>query len=123
MNGRIFNKRLLAVFHDLAMIPVAWLGAYWLRFNLGAIPADKLSSALNNLAIVVLIQVVIFRYFGLYRGVWRFASIPDLIRIGKAVVVGMAFSAVAIFLFTRMKGVPRSVFPLYGLLLTALLGG
>ena len=105
------------------MIPVAWFGAYWLRFNLGPIPADQLNTALYNLAIVVVIQVVVFRYFGLYRGVWRFASIPDLIRIGKAVLVGMAFSAVAIFLITRMEGVPRSVFPLYGLLLTALLGG
>jgi len=123
MKRKIFGNRLLAIFHDLAMIPVAWFGAYWLRFNLGPIPADQLNTALYNLAIVVVIQVVVFRYFGLYHGVWRFASIPDLIRIGKAVLVGMAFSAVAIFLITRMEGVPRSVFPLYGLLLTALLGG
>ena len=123
MKRRLFSNRFLAIFHDIAMIPVAWFGAYWLRFNLGPIPVDHLTSALYDLGIVVVIQVVVFHYFGLYRGVWRFASIPDLIRIGKAVLVGMAFSAVAIFLTTRMEGVPRSVFPLYGLLLTALLGG
>ncbi len=122
MKRKIVDNRLLAIFHDLAMIPVAWLGAYWLRFNLGPIPHDHMSSALYSLIIVIVVQVVVFRYFGLYRGVWRFASIPDLIRIGKAVLVGMAFSAVTIFLITRMEGVPRSVFPLYGLLLTALLG-
>ena len=104
------------------MIPVAWIGAYWLRFNLESIPADHLHAALQCLAIVTIIQAVAFHYYGLYRGVWRFASIPDLIRIGKAVLVGMAFSAVAIFLVTRMEGVPRSVFPLYGLLLMTLLG-
>jgi len=123
MRRKLVSKRFLAISHDLAMIPVAWLGAYWLRFNLGPIPHDFLTSALYNLAIVVVIQVAVFRHFGLYRGVWRFASMPDLIRIGKAVLVGMAFSAVSIFLITRMEGVPRSVFPLYGLLLTTLLGG
>jgi FlaA1/EpsC-like NDP-sugar epimerase len=123
MHKKIINNRSLAIFHDLAMIPVAWLGAYWLRFNLGVIPGEHLSVAIQMLAIVVVTQAFVFRYFGLYRGVWRFASLPDLIRIAKAVLVGMAFSAVAIFLVTRMEAVPRSIFPLYGLLLIALLGG
>lgn len=123
MRKVIIGNRLLAILHDLAMVPVAWLGAYWLRFNLGVIPDDYFTSALQNLLIVMVIQMVVFRYFGLYRGVWRFASIPDLIRIGKAVLVGAAFTAVSIFLLTRMEGVPRSVFPLYCLLLVALLGG
>lgn len=108
--------------HDLVMIPVAWLGAYWLRFNLGAIPENYLQGALDSLLVVVLIQGLVFRYFGLYRGVWRFASMPDLLRISKAVVVGMAFSATLLFLIARMDAVPRSVFPLYGLLLISLLG-
>ena len=63
------------------MIPLAWIGAYWLRFNLGVIPEYYLESALENLLIVLVLQGVVFRYFGLYRGVWRFASLPDLIRI------------------------------------------
>ena len=116
-------NRILAIVFDLAMIAVAWLGAYSLRFNLGVIPASHLSSALEGLIVVAVIQAIAFRYYGLYRGVWRFASIPDLIRISKAVLVGMAFSAVAVFLLTRMQGIPRSVFPLYGILLMSLLGG
>ena len=118
----ISNRR-LAILHDLFMIPVAWIGAYWLRFNLGVIPEYYLDSALENMLIVLILQGVVFRYFGLYRGVWRFASLPDLIRIAKAVMVGIAFSATIIFITTRMDGVPRSVFPLYSLLLIALLGG
>lgn len=116
------GNRYLAILHDLAMIPTAWFGAYWLRYNLGAIPMDNLAIAFDSLAIVAIVQALSFRYFGLYRGVWRFASIPDLIRIGRAVLIGMAFSAMALFLFTRMDGIPRSVFPLYGLLLFSLLG-
>jgi FlaA1/EpsC-like NDP-sugar epimerase len=120
---KTFGNRLLAIAHDLVTVPVAWFGAYWLRFNLGIIPADMLSAAIANLSIVLVVQAVAFHYFGLYRGVWRFASLPDMIRIGKAVLVGTAFSMVAISFFIGMEGVPRSVFPLYALLLAVLLGG
>ena len=109
--------------HDLIMIPVAWLGAYWLRFNLSEIPSPYLDQALTVLPIVVILQGAVFWYLGLYRGVWRFASIPDLIRIMKATIVGVGILAVAIFLLTRMQDIPRSVFPLYtGLLVIALSG-
>jgi len=102
---------------------MAWFGAYWLRFNLGVIPADALEAAWTALVALLIVQGAAFRYFGLYRGVWRFASLPDLIRIGKAVLVGTAGTVVTLFLLTRMQGVPRAVFPLYGLLLMVLLGG
>ncbi len=69
MINKLINNRSLAIFHDLAMIPVAWFGAYWLRFNLGEIPGEHLSAATGMLAIVVVIQAIAFRYFGLYRGV------------------------------------------------------
>ena len=57
------------------MIPVAWIGAYWLRFNIGAIPDHYFHAALQALVMVTIIQAIAFRYFGLYRGVWRFASL------------------------------------------------
>ncbi len=117
------RNRSAAAVHDLAMIPVAWLGAYWLRFNLDSIPEPYMNQALLMLPVVVLIHASVFLYFGLYRGVWRFASVPDLLRIGKAVVIATAISAVAIFMLTRMDFVPRSVIPLSALLLVFLLGG
>ena len=109
--------------HDLVMVLLAWLGAYWLRFNLGEVPEPFWSAGLRVLPAVIVIQGVIFRVFGLYRGVWRFASIPDLLRIGKAVALGMVVIAVGVFLFNRSVAIPRSVFPLYlGLLLLFLCG-
>jgi FlaA1/EpsC-like NDP-sugar epimerase len=123
---RIFpylRHRLAAVVHDLVMIPVAWLGAYLLRFNLGSISKEYLDAALVSLPVILVIQGTAFWYFGLYRGVWRFASLPDLVRIVKAVGVGVVVGALGLFLLTRMDHVPRSIFPLYGLLLLVLLGG
>ena len=85
--------------HDLLMIPIAWIGAYWLRFNLGNIPDYALDAALNSLVIVVFVQAIIFRIFGLYRGVWRFASIPDFLRITKAIASGVLVISILLFFY------------------------
>ncbi len=120
---RLFRSRLAAFTHDLLMVPVAWFGAYWLRFNLDSIPEGFFHQALVLLPVVWVAQGGMFWYFGLYRGIWRFASIPDLMRIIKAVTAGVVIAATASFILTRLESVPRSVFFLEGILLVLLLGG
>ncbi len=118
-----FFNREAAILHDLLMIPLAWFLSYWLRFNLGTIPPELQAFALKYLFVLVPLQAAVFWMFGLYRGIWRFASIPDLVRILKSTLVGLLLSMTAIFVFTRLQGVPRSVPVLYGLLLVILLSG
>ncbi len=120
---KALRSRTAAMTHDFLTIPVAWLGAYWLRFNLESIPESYWLTALTVLPVALIVQGASFWGFGLYRGIWRFASVPDLIRITKAVAAGVAGTAVAIFLLTRLQGVPRSVFVLDAVLLVLLLGG
>jgi FlaA1/EpsC-like NDP-sugar epimerase len=117
------RSRTAAFIHDLITVPVAWLLAYWLRFNLGEIPDPYLERALIALPLVMLLQGGVFWLFGLYRGVWRFASLPDLMRIAKAVLAGTALVFFVLFVFNRMEGVPRSVPVLYLVLQTILLAG
>lgn len=122
ISGLLLN-RWAAVLHDLLMIPVAWLFSYWLRFNLSNISPEYIDAAFYYLVVIIPIQATAFWIFGLYRGVWRFASIPDLLRIFKSVIVGIAITVMAIFLLYRMEGLPRSVPIFYGMLLIFLLGG
>ena len=68
------HKRLIAILYDLLVVPIAWLGAYWLRFNLDQIPKESLQIGLHLLPIVLLIQSLAYWYVGLYRGIWRFSS-------------------------------------------------
>ncbi len=117
------RSRTAALLHDLAMIPAAWMLAYWLRFNLYAIPQPYLDGALEALPWVILIQGAVYWLFGLYRGVWRFASLPDLVRITNAAVAGTALVVVALFILNRSALVPRSVPVLYFGLQLALLAG
>ena len=107
--------------HDLAVVPIAWLGAFWLQFDFGSIPAHFFDQALRLLPVVVIVQGSVLVYFGLHRGVWRFASLPDLVRILKAVVVGTSLCVSAAFLVTRLTYVPRPAFVLFALLLVFLL--
>ncbi len=118
----VFN-RWAAVAHDLLMIPVAWFLGYWLRFNLHEIPGYYLDSALKYLLFILPIQAAVFWFFGLYRGVWRFASIPDLVRILKSTGMGLVICMLVLFVLYRLEWVPRSVPFLYGMLLVVMLSG
>jgi FlaA1/EpsC-like NDP-sugar epimerase len=118
-----FRSRAAVFTHDLLMVPIAWFGAYWLRFNLDVIPEGFIHQALVLFPVIWMAQGGMFWYFGLYRGIWRFASIPDLTRIIKAVAAGVVVAAMASFILTRLQSVPRSVFILDGILLVLLLGG
>lgn len=113
----------VALAHDMFMVPVAWFFALWSRFNFETVPSHHLHTAELWLPLVMALQVSAFAYFGLYRGHWRFASMPDLMRIIKAVAVGGLASMAVIFMFTRLEGMPRSLFPLYMIFLVFLLGG
>ena len=115
------RPRLIIFIHDLLMVAVAWLGAYWLRFNLDTIPDFYFNTAVSLLPLVIFCQALVFYYFGLYRGVWRFSSVPDFIRIGKSVFAGVFIISVSLFLFNRLHGVPRAVIPLYAFLILFLL--
>lgn len=117
------RSRSAAFIHDLVMLPVAWMLAFWLRFNLGDIPAEQMNVALMALPILMLAQGTLNWLLGLYRGVWRFASLPDLMRISKAVITGTGLTFFLLFVFNRLDAVPRSVPPLYLLLQLALLAG
>lgn len=122
MLSRFNSRTLLAFLHDLTAAGLAWLGAYWLRFNL-SIPTELLPSALHTLAWVVPLQALAFWRFGLYRGIWRFASLPDLRRILFAIGVAALLIPLALFMFQIKATVPRSVLVLDPILLLLIMGG
>jgi FlaA1/EpsC-like NDP-sugar epimerase len=117
------KRALPSIVIDLLMVLAAWFGAYWLRFNLGTIPDHFLQYSLSVLPVVVVIQGLALFWFGVFRGVWRFTSLDDLVRIIKAVVVGAAVLMALMFVTVRLGSVPRSVPFLYGMLLVAFLAG
>lgn len=116
------SRTSLVFLHDIVAACGAWLGAYALRFNL-TLPPEFTDDLLRTLAWVVPLQTLIFWRFGLYRGLWRFASVPDLARILRAVAIA-ALAVPGVLLLLRVDAVvPRSVLLLDPLLLLLLMGG
>ena len=111
-----------AFMHDIIVAFFAWGLSFLLRFNF-EIPANFYVHLYETVFWVVLVQSVIFIIFGLYQGVWRFASIPDLKRIIKAVVVAGITVAALLLMIHPSVVVPRTVLILDPILLVLLMGG
>jgi FlaA1/EpsC-like NDP-sugar epimerase len=120
LGGR--SRTLLAFAHDVVAAAVAWCVAFWLRLNL-EVPEPFFSAMLDSLLWVVPLQAAVFWAFGLYRGIWRYASVADLQRIVFAVLVAAMAVAMILLLLGRPTGVPRSVLLLDPLLLGLMMGG
>lgn len=115
-------RTLVIILHDILVAAGAWMGAYWLRFNL-SVPLEFQQAAWSTLLWVVPLQAVVFWRFGLYRGIWRFASLPDLKRIVMAVAIAALLVPLVLVLFRVEAVVPRSVLILDPLLLIIVMGG
>jgi FlaA1/EpsC-like NDP-sugar epimerase len=116
------TRRVLVFFHDVAAAGIAWLFAFWLRFNL-EIPEGFEEIMLSRLPWVLAIHAVVFWALGLYRGLWRYASLSDLQRIVVAVSVAALAVPAALAIARLDLQVPRTVFVLTPILLTLAMSG
>jgi FlaA1/EpsC-like NDP-sugar epimerase len=112
----------LAFVHDVCAAALAWIGLYWLRSNL-ELHEPQLTDMWRTLAWILPLQAGIFLAFGLYRGLWRFASLPDLQRIVLAAGLGAVAIPVVLVMLRLTAVVPRTVLILYPLALISLMAG
>jgi FlaA1/EpsC-like NDP-sugar epimerase len=117
------NLRVLTAFlHDLFATALMWLAAYWIRFNFD-VPPEFWQAAWWTMLWVTPLYAVIYLLSGLYRGIWRYASMNDLRRLLISVVLG-AVATVAIGMTLNAWGaIPRSIYVLHPVLLLAMMAG
>ncbi len=118
-----FFRASLAFAHDLVAAVVAWLAAYWIRFNLDLPPPEHVHSSMASLPWVVVLHALVFWSLGLYRGLWRYASLPDLQRILIAVGVAALLVPTVFTLWAPVWVVPRSVYLIAPVLLAGAICG
>ncbi|WP_430227327.1 polysaccharide biosynthesis protein [Paraburkholderia tropica] len=111
-----------AFLFDIGAVAAAWLTAYLLRFN-ASVPSEFWHGAVDTLVWVLPIYAIMFRIFGLYRGMWVFASLPDLLRISKAIISAGLIVMIVSVLLQPMPIIPRSVLIVSPLLLFFVMGG
>lgn len=117
-------RLLSVVLFDLFAMVAAWIGGFLIRFNFEW-PAAYWPKMLLGLAVLLPMHALACRWAGLYRGMWIFASLPDLKRVLTAVGVSAA-TLLALAALDRSEhgvAIPRSLLVLYPLLLLVLMGG
>ncbi len=113
---------MIAYGHDILMAGLSYLVAIYLRVGSTdyRIGIDVL---IEGALVLAAIAAIVLWISGLYRGVWRYASIDDLVAITRAVSITILVFLVVMFAWSRMDMVPRSVPFINWFVLMAMLGG
>ncbi len=108
----IRQRAILIALVDIAAICLAYYGALWVRFEL-----DQLSTPdqyLTNYKIFILpwcaVCLTVFTLTGLYRSIWSFVSINELLRIVVSYMI-LCLLGMAAWLFLK-QSMPRSFYVL-----------
>src|SRR5579862_5258564 len=117
------KSRAFATFaHDVVMAALSFVLSFYLRVG-GDISQFSPSLLLVYDLGFTATAAVVFLWVGLYRGIWRYASLPDLLALLRAVTLTILIFFPVMFLVTRLADMPRSLVGINWLLLMAMLGG
>ena len=119
----LFHKRrLLEILIDFCLISSAYVFAYLLRFE-GLLTGDLQQLIVKSLPIILVIKLTCFTTYGLYRGVWRYLGLSDIIAIFKAVTLGSILSSLVLLYLWRFEGFSRSTLIIDWMLSALAVGG
>jgi UDP-GlcNAc:undecaprenyl-phosphate/decaprenyl-phosphate GlcNAc-1-phosphate transferase len=117
-----YKRRVFEVMLDVVLIILAYWSAYAVKF--GAFSNNTAWNLfLKTLPVLVFFKMASFLVLGVYRGIWRYTSVDDLITFVKAVAVGSVLSILVLLFAFRFQGYSRTVFVLDGLFMLMLLAG
>src|SRR5438876_6058382 len=117
-----YKRRIFEVLLDIVLIMLAYWAAYAVKFGpVSNSPAWRLF--LRTLPVLVVVRLAAFLFFGVYRGIWRYTSIDDLMSFAKAVAAGSILSMLIILFKLRFQGFSRAVFLIDALVMLMLLAG
>jgi UDP-GlcNAc:undecaprenyl-phosphate GlcNAc-1-phosphate transferase len=114
-----FKRQAATVAIDLVLIVTAYYSAYLLRFE-GAFDAHR-DVFLRTIGPVIVLQVLGLTAMGAYRGLWRYTSLPDLLRLLRGATLGVGATVLYLVFTVRFGGLSRAVFVLDWLVLVVLL--
>ena len=107
---------------DLFLLSLAYFLSYLIRFE-GKIPPETFLNIKHTIWLVIPLKLLVLFGFKLYKGMWRYTSINDLLNLIKATFVSSTIIILAILYFHRFEGYPRSVFIIDAVLTLFFIGG
>jgi UDP-GlcNAc:undecaprenyl-phosphate GlcNAc-1-phosphate transferase len=115
VSGFPYARQVATAVIDSVLIVLAYFAAYRLRFEQTFDLHEHLF--VQSLPVIIASQMLAFGALRLYQGVWRYTSLPDLIRLVQGVTLGSALSVLVVVYLYRFEAYSRSVFILDWLLL------
>jgi len=112
----------IAYGHDIFMASMSLPLSLWLRMG-SSIDTVPTEFVIQSTALFAVVAACVFWPMGLYRGIWRYASMNDLIQITKAVSLAVLIFVPILFVTSRAEFLPRSLPIINWFVLMALLGG
>lgn len=116
-------RALVAYGHDLTIAALGFAVALTLRVGWDEALRLLTNELRSDWALFTLVCAVVFLFTGLYQGIWRYASLNDLIAIMKAVTLALTVYLVVSFVTSRVEDVPRTLLPIGWMVLVLMLGG
>jgi FlaA1/EpsC-like NDP-sugar epimerase len=107
---------------DILFLYLAYFLSYFVRFE-GNIPPAEISNFKNTVWFIIPFKLLFFIYFKLYKGMWRYTGVEDLINLIKATFLSSGIIILIILYVTRFQGYPRSVFIIDAFLTLFFIGG
>jgi UDP-GlcNAc:undecaprenyl-phosphate/decaprenyl-phosphate GlcNAc-1-phosphate transferase len=89
-----YKRRLAEALLDAALIPAAYFGAFLIRLDF-FIDDGRMSALMQSVPWVMGITYVAFVVAGIYRGIWRYASVSDVMRFANGAVLAGTLVVVA----------------------------
>ena len=115
-----YKRRVFEVLLDVVLVILSYWTAYAIKFP-PASPAWKLF--IRTLPVLVFVKMSVFLVMGVYRGLWRYTGMSDMVVFAKAVVVGSVASVLMVLFVFRFEGFSRTVFAIDAVLMFLLLAG
>lgn len=120
---KIYNRANIAFIHDVFMASISFILALYLRLGNDVLESYAVRELIFGTTLFTAIAAIVFRSLKMYRGVWQYASLNDLINITKSTSLVILVFVVISFVNNRLEDLPRSLPFINWFVLMALLGG
>lgn len=118
-----WQRKVVIVASDFFIALLSLFLAFYLRLGVFFPLETSKQNFIATVSLLAIIQELCFLFLGFYRGMWRYSSVPDLIRIIKGVSLSILISLFVVFTFQRADFIPRSIFIIDWALLILGIGG
>jgi UDP-GlcNAc:undecaprenyl-phosphate GlcNAc-1-phosphate transferase len=117
-----YKRRIFEVLLDVLLVILAYYFSYVLLFG-SDLSAEVWLLFLSTVPVLIFVKMVALPAAGVYRGIWRYISLDNLIVYAKAVAAGSAVSVLVLLFAFRFEGFSRAVFVLDAMIFFLMLAG